>query len=98
MDGRLNRLGENKMADYTITLTDAQVKAMETDMASVQAYIQNVGDAYAYSVTKQILNRLVTHCNANSISIATGEAAQIDQAYELGLVVKADANPQPPAM
>ena len=86
------------MADYTITFTDAQVKAMETTMASVQEYIQNVGDAYAHSVTRQIINSLVTHCNANSISLATGEAAQIDQAYELGIVVKGDANPAPPAM
>ncbi len=84
------------MADYTITFTDAQVKAMETDMASVQKYIQNVGDAYAYSVTKRIINRLVTHCNAESIALATGEAAQINQAYELGLIAKADANPAPP--
>ena len=86
------------MADFTITLTDAQVKAMETTMASVQEYIQNVGEAYAYSQTKQIINILVTHCNANGISLATGEDAQIDQAYELGLVVKGDANPEPPAM
>ena len=86
------------MADYTITFTDAQVKAMETTMASVQEYIQNVGDSYANVVTTQIINVLVTHCNANDISLATGEAAQIDQAYELGLVVKGDANPAPPAM
>ena len=59
------------MADFTITLTDAQVKAMETTMASVQEYIQNVGEAYAYSQTKQIINILVTHCNANGISLAT---------------------------
>ena len=86
------------MADFTITLTEAQIKAMETTMASVQEYIQNVGDAYAHVVTRQIINALVTHCNANSIPLATGEAAQIDQAYELGLVVKGDANPEPPAM
>lgn len=86
------------MADYTITLTDTQVKAMETTMASVQEYIQNVGEAYAYSQIKQIINVLVTHCNANGISLAIGEAAQIDQAYELGLVVKGDGNPAPPAM
>ena len=86
------------MANYTITLTDTQIKAMETDMVSVQEYIQNVGDAYARSVTKRIIDGLVAHCNANSIALATGEAAQIDQAYELKLVAKGDANPTPPAM
>ena len=86
------------MANYTITLTDAQIKAMEIDMASVPEYVQNVATAYAKSVTKRILDILVTHCNANSIALATGEAAQIDQAYELKLVAKGDANPTPPAM
>jgi len=86
------------MADYTIKLTDAQIKAMETEMASVQEYIQNVGNAYARAVTRRIINLLVTHCNANSISLATGEAAQIDQAYELKLVAKGEANPTPPGM
>ena len=29
---------------------------------------------------------LVAHCNENDISIATGEDAQITQAYDLGIV------------
>ena len=86
------------MANYTITLTDAQVKAMETSMASVQEYIQNVGNSYARSATKNIINILVAYCNENSIALATGEAAQIDQAYELKLVAKGEANPAPPVM
>ena len=32
---------------------------------------------------------LMTHCNENNISIATGKDAQVAQAFELGVVIKA---------
>ena len=38
---------------------------------------------------KIILETLLTHCNANGIALATGASAQIDQAYDLGLIAKA---------
>ena len=35
------------------------------------------------------LIQLVAHCNANEIAIASGEDAQVTQAYTLGVVAKA---------
>ena len=32
---------------------------------------------------------MITHCNENSIALATGVSAQIDQAYELNLISEA---------
>ena len=40
-------------------------------------------------VEKEILDKLIAHCNANSITIATGVSAQIDQAYSLNLISRA---------
>ena len=37
----------------------------------------------------EIIAKLVAHCNANSIAIATGEDAQVTQAYTLGVVKSA---------
>ena len=36
------------------------------------------------------------HCNKNSITIATGEDAQVTQAYDLGVVKKATSGTPTP--
>ena len=38
---------------------------------------------------KEILNKLIEHCNENDVTIATGVSAQIDQAYTLKIISKA---------
>ena len=35
------------------------------------------------------LEKLIAHCNENEIALAVGEAAQVQQAYDLELVEKA---------
>ena len=37
-------------------------------------------------LTVDIIDKLVKHCNKNSIQLATGESAQVDQAYTLKVV------------
>ena len=38
---------------------------------------------------EEIIAKLVTHCNSNSIALAVGEDAQVTQAYDLGVVIRA---------
>ena len=77
------------MADYTITLTETEVKSMEYVMADVDEWITNAAQNRARMAKEEIIALLVSHCNANSIAIQTGEDAQVAQAYELGIVSKA---------
>lgn len=79
------------MADYTITLTETEVKSMEYVMADVDEWITNAAQNRARMAKEEIIALLVSHCNANSIAIQTGEDAQVAQAYELGIVSKAVA-------
>lgn len=79
------------MADYTITLTETEVKSMEYVMADVDEWITNAAQNRARIAKEEIIALLVSHCNANSIAIQTGEDAQVAQAYELGIVSKAVA-------
>ena len=72
--------------DYTITLSDAQVKAMEYISRNPLEWIENAAVARAYVAAREIIQKNTAHCNANGIAIAVGEAGQIDQAYELGVV------------
>ena len=85
------------MANYTITLTDAQVKALETVMTNIEEWVGHQGKARALKAQKQISQLLLTHCNEKNIAMAQGLNAQVDQAYTLGLVKKASTEvPSPP--
>ncbi len=74
------------MPDITISLTDTEKKALETVMIDIEDWTDNVVTNRARIVKLEIISLLVSHCNANSIDIATGEDAQVTQAYDLGIV------------
>ena len=75
--------------DYTIKLTDTQVKALEYVAKDPKEWITNAATARAQRATADILPLLTAHCNTNNIQLAVGEAAQITQAYDLGVIKKA---------
>jgi len=88
------------MANITLTIEDHQLKALESEFPDVDAFFQNFVN-HRYQLREQdILNNLIAHCNENNITIATGVSAQIDQAYELGLIARAEEEvpsfPTPP--
>ena len=77
------------MAKYTVELTDTEDKAMTYVIDGTLDWVTNSLKNRARKAKDEIIDKLVKHCNANSIAIATGEAAQVDQAYTLGVVTKA---------
>ena len=74
--------------DYTITLTDTEKKSMEYIAVDVDAWITNAATNRARLAKEEIIDKLVAHCNANSIALAVGEDAQVTQAYDLNVVEK----------
>jgi hypothetical protein len=72
--------------DITITITDTQNKCLEYVASSVTEWGENALTARAEIAKKEILDKLVAHCDANNITLATGVDAQITQAYDLGVV------------
>ena len=81
-----NRMEKNM--DYTITLTDTEKKSMEYIAVDVDAWITNAATNRARIAKEEIIDKLVAHCNANSIALAVGEDAQVTQAYDLKVVEK----------
>lgn len=79
------------MPDITVTLTATEQKCLEYDAVSVQDWADNALTNRARISKEEIISLLVTHCNANDVAIATGEDAQITQAYDLGVVQTAAA-------
>ena len=84
------------MADYTITLTDTEVKSLKTVMVDIDAWVTNAATNRARIAKKDIIAKLVEHCNANNIAIATGEDAQVTQAYTLNIVEEVTSDSSTP--
>tara|TARA_X000000368_G_C22903116_1_gene655027 strand:+ start:23 stop:292 length:270 start_codon:yes stop_codon:yes gene_type:complete len=74
------------MTKYEIELTDTEDKAMSYACLSTQEWADNALKARASSAKDEIIALNMAHCNANGITIATGEDAQVTQAFELKVV------------
>ena len=89
------------MPDITVSLTDTELKCLEYAAAVPQDWADNALTNRARIAKDQIIAALVAHCNANSIDIATGEDAQVAQAFDLKIVktaaeLKAEAEANKP--
>lgn len=72
--------------EYTITLTDAEKIAMEYITIDIQEWISNAAKVRAEDSIKEIQTLLMDYCNKNNALIAVGKDAQVQQAFELGLL------------
>ena len=77
------------MVDITVSLTDTENKSLEYASSSVQNWADNALKNRARIAKEEIIAKLVTHCNSNSIALAVGEDAQVTQAFDLGVVQRA---------
>lgn len=84
------------MPDITISITETEQKALEYVMVDISDWTDNAVTNRARIAKEEIISKLVAHCNANGIAIATGEDAQVTQAYDLGVVSKATAENELP--
>ena len=73
------------MADYTITLTDEEVKAFSTVTHDVDTWITNRAQERARIAGDDIIEALIHHCNINGIDLESGREAQIQQGIDLGI-------------
>ena len=79
------------MTTITVTLTDTELKALEYAAYSPQDWADNALKNRARIAKEEIIALLVKHCNDNAVQIATGEDAQVAQAFDLGVVKTAAA-------
>ena len=80
------------MPSYTINITDDEKKCLDTVMVDIGEWGQNSVKVRAINAKEEILPKLYAHCNANGLSIAAGESAQIAQAYAVGIAHTASAD------
>lgn len=73
------------MPDITITITDDEKLCLDNVMVGIGTWAHNAVTNRAYKAKKELLSQLYAYCNQNGITIATGESAQIRQAYTVGI-------------
>jgi phosphoribosylaminoimidazole (AIR) synthetase len=74
------------MPNITVSLSNTENKCLEYVAESPATWLDNAATERARIAKEEIIALLVAHCNANNVQIATGEDAQITQAYTLGVV------------
>ena len=74
------------MADYKVTLTDTEDKAMSYCAFDTQEWVDNALKVRAKRAKDEILLLNMKHCNANGIVIADTEDTQVEQAFTLKVV------------
>jgi hypothetical protein len=74
------------MAKYEIELTDTEDKAMTYVVDETLDWISHAAKNRARKAKDEIIVLNIAHCNANGVTIATGEDAQVTQAFTLGVV------------
>ena len=80
------------MAKYEVELTDTEDKAMSYVANDTQDWTENFLKVRARKGINEIIAKNMEHCNANGITIATGEDAQVTQAFDLKVVVAVKDN------
>tara|TARA_Y100001938_G_C7988328_1_gene378108 strand:+ start:425 stop:703 length:279 start_codon:yes stop_codon:yes gene_type:complete len=70
----------------TIEITDAEYQCLEYVALDPKDFIDNAATVRASVAKDEILSLLIAHCNEKGITLATGEAAQIEQAYTLKII------------
>ncbi len=72
--------------EITIEITDTEFRCLEYSTSEPTDFVENFATFQARVAKEEILKLLMAHCNENDIAIATGEDAQVEQAYTLGVV------------
>lgn len=73
---------------YTITveLSDVEKRALEYDAYNVDEWVNHAAKQRSRVALSKIIEINTKYCNENEIEIPVGELAQIEQAYELGII------------
>ena len=73
------------MPSYTVTVTDVQDLALNSQMVGVGTYINNVIESQIVFAQKAIQANLSEYCNTNNVAMAVGVDAQVQQAFDVGI-------------
>ena len=71
---------------YTVELNEKEKRALEYAVYDINEWIVNAAQVRSRVATSEIVEIVTEYCNKNEIAIPVGELAQVEKAYELGLI------------
>tara|TARA_Y100001956_G_C4043021_1_gene151514 strand:- start:314 stop:586 length:273 start_codon:yes stop_codon:yes gene_type:complete len=88
------------MPNFTITISDTDKLALDTVInphhLGIGTWTQNVISERARLAKIDIVDNLIVYCNENSIQMAVGMDAQVQQAYSVGIASTLPPNDDTP--
>ena len=79
------------MEEYKVTTSEHDEKCLDYVMVGIQTWIDNAVATQIRISQQETIKLNLEHCNANGITIGVGVTAQVEQAYNLGIVTTAEA-------
>ena len=79
------------MAEYKVTTSDHDERCLDYGMVGIQTWIDNAIATQIRVNQQEIIKLNMEYCNENGITIGVGVTAQVEQAYNLGIVTTAEA-------
>lgn len=83
------------MSTISVELTTAEHKAFEYIALDPSEWVSNFAKDRARQACDEVIAKLIHHCNENSIALVVGRDAQVEQAFELGIVKALKDIPEP---
>ena len=78
------------MAEIKVTITDTELKGLEAVAVDPEEWVINLVKNRSRKSIESICASLLKHCNENEVAMAVGQEAQVTQAYDLGVIAKAE--------
>lgn len=75
------------MANYTVTISPTDEIVLNTDVLTIQSWIEEAVAGKINNVKKRLLQKYVEHCTSNEIQMAVTKDLQVVHARELGIAV-----------
>jgi|TARA_B110000908_G_scaffold157179_1_gene197049 hypothetical protein len=75
------------MANYTVTISSTDEIVLNTDVLTIQSWIEGAVAGKINNVKKRLLQHYIEHCTTNEIQMAITKDLQVIHARELGLAV-----------
>lgn len=82
---------------FSFEISDIDKLAFDYCAVDPDTWVEGAAINRIHIAKQEILKKVQDHCNENEIALAVGADAQIQQAFDLGVVIRLEDQPAPVA-
>lgn len=82
---------------FSFEISDVDKLAFDYVAVDPDTWVEGAAINRIHIAREEILKKVQDHCNENEIALAVGADAQIQQAFDLGVVIRLEDQPAPVA-